>query len=80
MSEIDITGSDGKQCSMTCLPLRKLAGWLYSAMRTKSCVSCAIRSSSIKKSATSFCGATGRRTGASTSRIWKMRAARVRPP
>lgn len=28
VSEIDTTGSDGKSYAMTCLPLRKLAGWL----------------------------------------------------
>ncbi|WP_296250276.1 phage antirepressor N-terminal domain-containing protein [Pseudomonas sp. UBA4194] len=29
VSEIDTTGADGKQYGMTCLPLRKLAAWLY---------------------------------------------------
>lgn len=28
--EITTTGADGKQYQMTCLPLRKLPGWLYS--------------------------------------------------
>lgn len=30
VTEIMTTGADGKQYSMTCLPLRKLPGWLYS--------------------------------------------------
>ncbi|MEO8643100.1 phage antirepressor N-terminal domain-containing protein [Pseudomonas sp.] len=29
VSEIDTTGADGKRYGMTCLPLRKLAAWLY---------------------------------------------------
>ncbi|WP_449430259.1 phage antirepressor N-terminal domain-containing protein [Pseudomonas putida] len=30
LAEIAVTGGDGKQLSMTCLPLRKLPAWLYS--------------------------------------------------
>lgn len=30
MVEIAATGADGKQYNMTCLPLRKIAAWLYS--------------------------------------------------
>lgn len=35
VSEIDTTGADGKQYGMTCLPLRKLAAWLYSISPNK---------------------------------------------
>lgn len=35
MEEISTTGGDGKQYAMTCLPLRKLAAWLYSISPNK---------------------------------------------
>lgn len=35
MAEITTTGVDGKQYGMTCLPLRKLAAWLYSISPNK---------------------------------------------
>lgn len=35
VSEIETTGGDGKQYSMTCLPLRKLPAWLYSISPNK---------------------------------------------
>lgn len=35
MVEITTTGADGKQYSMTCLPLRKIAAWLYSVNPNK---------------------------------------------
>ncbi|WP_248802059.1 phage antirepressor N-terminal domain-containing protein [Pseudomonas sp. MWU13-2100] len=35
MEEISTTGGDGKQYGMTCIPLRKLAAWLYSISPNK---------------------------------------------
>lgn len=35
MEEISTTGADGKQYPMTCLPLRKLAAWLYTISPNK---------------------------------------------
>lgn len=35
MEEISTTGGDGKQYAMTCIPLRKLAAWLYSISPNK---------------------------------------------
>ncbi|WP_447123644.1 phage antirepressor N-terminal domain-containing protein [Glaciimonas sp. GG7] len=35
IAEITTTGADGKQYSMTCLPLRKITAWLYSVNPNK---------------------------------------------